>query len=259
MDRRVPPVAALLVAVLLVASPLYLFPHAGQPEYHHSVERIDGSEVPPEVEVRQYANLSAAGKRAFDAALADPSGSAVVHGEANRPPEFFYSDYTDYGRGIYVIEKGGEHYRLETYAGGGFFDAGPFVSVALALLGGAVAVVGGAGWRRGRTRDPAVAAAGGLATLVAVAGADAALGNVVSLLIAVLAVPVGWAAVGATHPARTALGGAAVVAGSLVAVTWATETGGPFTVVTVIALLAPLAAGVGVAGREGWRRLGSEG
>jgi len=255
MDPPVPAVAALLVAVLLVGTPLYLFPHAGQAEYHHSVERIDEGEIPPEVEVRHHANLSAAGQRAFDAALADPDGSAVVHGEANRPPEFFYSDYADYGRGIYVVEKGGEYYRLETYAGGGLFPGELYAAVALALLGGAVATVGAVGWRHGRTRDPAVAAVGGLVVLVAVAAANAGLGDVAGLLLALLAVPVGWFAVGTACPARPALGGSAAAAALLVVATWATGTGGPFTLVTVLAALAVGAAGLAVAARAGRRRL----
>lgn len=255
MDRRVPALAALLVAALLIATPLYLFPHAGQSEYHHSVERIDRSEVPAEVEVRQYGSLSPAGQRAFDAALADPGGTAVVHGEADRPPEFFYSDHADYGRGIYVIEKGDRYYRLETHAGGGFFAAGRFVVAALALLGGAVAVVGAAGVRNRRDREPTVAAAGGLAVLVAVAAANAGLGDVAALLVAAVAVPVGWGAVGATHAAWTALGGSVAVGGLLVAATWATETGGPVTVVTGLAAVAVLAAGLGVVARAGWQRV----
>jgi hypothetical protein len=255
MDRRVPALAALLVAALLIATPLYLFPHAGQSAYHHSVERIDESEIPSEVDVRAYGNLSPAGQRAFDAALAAPDGTAVVHGEADRPPEFFYSDHADYGRGIYVIEKDDRYYRLETSAGGGFFAAGRFVVAALALLGGAVAVVGAVGWRDERRRAPAVAAVGGLAVLLAVAAANAGLGDVAALLIAVLAVPVGWGAVGATHDARGALGGVVAAGGLLVAATWATETGGPFTVIAGLAAVAAAATGLGVAVRAARQRL----
>jgi hypothetical protein len=256
MDERIPAVAALLVAALLLTTPLYLFPHAGQDEYDHSVERIDRSEVPSEVEVRHYGNLSAEGQRAFDAALADPEGDATVYGERNRPPEFFYSDYTDYGQGIYVIEKNDRYYRLETYAGGGLFPGELFAAIALALLGGAVALVGAVGWRREPTHRPAVAAAGGLAVLAAVAAADAGAGDVAGFLLALLAVPVAWAAVGATHRPRTALGGAAASGGLLVAAALLLETGGPVMVVTVLAAALVLAAGLGVAGRWGWERVG---
>ncbi|MFB6304246.1 MAG: hypothetical protein ABEH47_03695 [Haloferacaceae archaeon] len=254
MDRRVPALAALLVAALLVATPLYLYPHAGQDEYHHSVERIDRSEIPSEVEVRHYETLSDEGKRAFDAALADPEGRAVVHGEANRPPEFFYSDYADYGQGIYVIEKGGEYYRLETYAGGGLFPADLFAAAALAVLAGAVALVGAVGWRRERTREPAVAAGGGLAVLVAVAAADATAGNVVGLLVALGAAVLGWFGVGATHRPAAALGGAAGVGSLLVAVTLAARTGGTVTLVAGVAVVLVVATGLGAVGRWGWRR-----
>lgn len=254
MDDRVPAVAALLVAALLVTTPLYLFPHAGQDEYDHSVERIDESEVPSEIEVRHYGNLSAEGKRAFDAALSDPEGDATVYGEANRPPEFFYSDHTDYGRGIYVIQKGGDYYRLETYAGGGLFPGELFAAVALALLGGAVALVGATGWRHGRTRTPAVAGGGGLAVLAAVAAADAGAGDIAGFLIALLAVPVAWGAIGATHRPRTALGGAAASGGLLVAAALPVGTGGPVAVVTGIAAILVLAAGLGAVARAGWQR-----
>ncbi|MEF8819524.1 MAG: hypothetical protein V5A31_06045 [Haloferacaceae archaeon] len=86
---RVPSLAALLVAVALLVSPLVLYPHAGQDEYDHSVERIDESEVPEEVTVRRYENLSAEAQRAVDRAVAAPDGSATVYGETNKPPEFF--------------------------------------------------------------------------------------------------------------------------------------------------------------------------
>ncbi|MFB6080995.1 MAG: hypothetical protein ABEJ81_08360 [Haloferacaceae archaeon] len=258
MDRRVPAIVALLVAASLVAAPTVLFPHAGQPEYYHSVERIDAGQVPDGVTVRRYENLSPAGKRAFDAALDAPDGSAVVYGAANRPPEFFYSDYADYGQGIYVIEKEGRYYRLETFAGGGFFPVDLLAAAALALVGGAVAVVGVAGLRRGRLREPAVAAVGGLAVLAAVAAADAALGTRV-LLVALGAVPVAWAAVGATHAARTALGGAAVVGSVLLVATWATRTGGPVAIAAGMAVLLVLSTGLGVAGRWARRRIASGG
>lgn len=131
-----------------------------------------------------------------------------MFGEANRPPEFFYSDYADHGQGIYVIEKGGQLYRLETFAAGWIFPRNAFETAALVLTGLAVGLAGAVGWRRERRRVPAGFAVGGLATLGLVvapfpAGSPLGVCDSVGVL---LAVPVAWGAVGATHDARTALG-----------------------------------------------------
>ncbi|MFB6280410.1 MAG: hypothetical protein ABEH40_00110 [Haloferacaceae archaeon] len=255
MDRRVPAVAALLVAALLVGVPAVLFPHAGQPEYHHSVERIDRGEVPPEVEVGSYANLSPAAKRAFDAALADPGGEATVYGEDDRPPEFFYSDYADYGRGIYAVEKGGRYYRLTTHAGGGLFPADLFTRTALGLLAGAVAAAGVAGWRRDRTREPAVAAGGGAAVLGGVVAADAAAGGRPRPPGRRRGRPPRLGGGRRDPPAGDGTGRGDRRRGVLVVAARVADGGGTVVLPLGVAGAVVIAAGLGVVGRAGWRRV----
>ena len=55
--------------------------------------------------------------------IESPDGSHTVYGREDWPDRFHYSDYTAPGRGTYAIVYGGQYYRLDTYAGGGF----PFV------------------------------------------------------------------------------------------------------------------------------------
>jgi len=256
-DPRLPGAAALLVAAVLVASPLVLYPHAGQTAYDHSVEPIDRSEVPEEVVVRDYADLSPEAQAAVDAALADPDGSATVYGEANKPPEFFYSDYADYGRGIYVIEKDGGLYRLTTAAAGGIFPRNVFETAALVLTGAAVGLAGAVGWRQERRRVPAGFAVGGLAALglvVAPFPAGSPLG-VLDSIGGLLFVPVAWGAVGATHDVRTALGAAAALAAGVGALALATTTGGLTLIAVVTAVFVGVAAALGAAGRRAWAAL----
>jgi hypothetical protein len=254
-DPRVPSLAALLVALLLLASPFVLYPQVGQAEYDHSIERIDQREIPGEADVRQYEDLSPEAQGAVDRSLADPDGSATVYGEANEPPEFFYSDYTDYGRGIYVIQKDGTYYRLTTYAGGGLLPTGLITAAALALTGVAVGAAGVAGWGRERTRTPLVFAGGGLAVLAAAVASFSPAGpfGAADLFVPLLAVPVAWLAVGATHDGETTLTGAVV---AVVAVTGAVLVGGRGgpTIPLVLGLVGALAAGVGGAGRWAARR-----
>lgn len=249
-DPRVPSLAALVVALLLLGSPLVLYPHVGQAEYDHSVERIDRSEVPSEVDVRQYEDLSPEAQHAVDRAIANPDGSATVYGEANEPPEFFYSDYADYGRGIYVIEKGGTYYRLTTFAGGGFFPADLIAAVALALTGVAVGTAGVTGWRRERVRTPLAFAVGGLAVLAVAATPFSPVGpfGAADLFGPLLAVPAAWLAVGATHEGETTLTGLVV---AVVCVTGAVVVSGRggVAIPLVLGLVGALAAGVGGAGR----------
>jgi hypothetical protein len=139
MDRRVPALFALGVALVLVTAPTYLFPHAGQPVYTHDIERVAASEVPTEADVLRYASLSAEAKAAIRDARTD---DGVVYGEANVPPEFFYSDYAHLNEGIYYIEQNGTYYRLTTYAGGGLFPIDLFLKWGLILLGLGIGLVG---------------------------------------------------------------------------------------------------------------------
>ncbi len=250
-DSRTPSLAALLVAVALLVSPLVLYPHAGQDEYDHSVEQIDKSEVPEEVTVRRYENLSAEAQRAVDRAVAAPDGSATVYGETNKPPEFFYSDYADYGRGIYVIEKGGTYYRLTTFAGGGLFPRGLFETTALVFVAAAVGVAGAAGWREGRRRVPTGFAVGGLAVLALAAVPVPPAGPLSALdpFGLLLAAPLAWLAVGATGERATALGAAGLAGGGALLGATLLTTGGVTLIVGVVGVLVVGAALVGAAGR----------
>lgn len=156
MDRRLPALFALLVAFLLLTSPLYLLPHAGQPEYYHSIERIDTSGIPENVTVLNYTDLSPEAKRAIDKAIASDDNDAVVYGEADKPPEFFYSDYMEVGHGIYFIHKDGTYYQLTTYAGGGLFPIDLWLQWGMLLFGGCLAILSGRSLRDQRQRIPAV-------------------------------------------------------------------------------------------------------
>lgn len=140
MDRRVSLGFALLVAVLLVANPLYSLQDATQLEYDHSTDRIEQGEIPEEIDVLQYDSLSPTAQAAIDQALVDPDGEATVAGEANKPPEFFYSDTTSPNRGQYVIEKNGTYYELSTSAGGGFLGVARPIQQLLQVLGVGVAL-----------------------------------------------------------------------------------------------------------------------
>lgn len=152
-------VFALLVGLVLVVSPLLLFPHAGQQACGNHVE--PAGDVPADAEVVPYSALSPDAQRAFDRALADEDGYATVYGD-RCPSEFRYTDYV----GRYFVEKGGTTYVLETYGEGGFLPvdlvlSGAFVVTGLVLLAaGAVSL-----------RDPAATfpAALGVLGLVAIA------------------------------------------------------------------------------------------
>jgi len=121
MDRNVPALFALGIAVLLVTSPLYLLPNAGKTAYEHHLEEVPAGEVPEEADVLQYENLSSEARAALRDARTD---DGVVYGAANEPPEFFYSDNARLGRGVYYIQQDDTYYRLTTFAGGGLFPAG---------------------------------------------------------------------------------------------------------------------------------------
>jgi hypothetical protein len=130
--------------------------------YAHSIEPIAADEIPDDVTVQQYADLSPEAQQAVDAALASDDGHAVVRGEANEPPEFAYSDTTFWGDGRYAVEKNGDTYELTTRSSGGI-DPSPITERLLQLLGLVVGAVGVLGVRYGRERTTtAVAGVAGL-------------------------------------------------------------------------------------------------
>ena len=155
LDRSALPSLALIVlAVAVVAAGWQAYPYPGAPEYHHSVEPVESVDVPDEAEVLRVDGLSPDARRAFLAALESDDGDAAFYGPQSwdPPAEFFYSDHTSVGQGIYYVEHGGSYYRLYTYAGGTF----PIIEVAVfgafALVGGGLAAVGVSGVRRDRHR-----------------------------------------------------------------------------------------------------------
>ena len=122
MDRR--PFLALLVglvAVSLVGSPVTMADW-GQQAYH-STEQVERADVDSETPILRYENLSNPAQNAVRRAVESPDGDYTVYGREDWPDRFFYSDYVAPGQGRYAVVYEGQHYRLETYAGGGF----PFV------------------------------------------------------------------------------------------------------------------------------------
>jgi hypothetical protein len=244
MDRRLAALLALLVAVPLLATPLYAFPAAGQPAYSHSIESIDRSEVPDDATVYQYADLSPEAQQAVDAALESEDGNAVVRGEANEPPEFFYSDTVQWGEGRYVVEKGGDSYELTTYAAGGI-DFSPVTERLLQLLGLLVGVVGLVGTRYDRERTATAVAgvaalplAGTVVHSVGVAEVDAAV-----LLATLGALCVAVAGFGVVTPRRVGVAVTGLLGLGVVAVAAVTGLGvGVLAPAGLIALSGLLAA-----------------
>jgi len=129
-------VFALGIALLLVTTPVYLFSHAGQPEYHHTVEQVSSSDVPARADVLQFGNLSDNGQAAVRDALTD---AGIVYGEQHKPPEFVYGDALTLGQGLYYIQKDGTYFRLYT-ASGGIIPIQLILLLAFVLLGVSVAL-----------------------------------------------------------------------------------------------------------------------
>lgn len=161
MSRRLPAPFALLVAVLLVASPLAVGA-ASTATYHHDIEPVSQSDVPERATVRHYDALSADAQSAIDDAL---HGDGVIAGEANKPAEFFYSDYARLGQGIYYVEKGGTYYRLSTLSGGGLVFFGPVLNALAIVLGVGIGFVGWLSLRQERRWLPLAVGALGLGYL----------------------------------------------------------------------------------------------
>lgn len=169
IGRHATPAAALLVVgVAFVVVAIVLFPGAGDPAYVHSVESVSEREIPEGADVMEYSALSPEGQRAFRKTLESPDDSYVVRDEAEKPPEFFYSDYAELNRGIYVVRYQGEYYRLSTSSGGGLGFLAYWIKVGLGVIGAFLALVGGVSLARGDERTP-LAVWAGLGSLVALA------------------------------------------------------------------------------------------
>lgn len=122
MDRRQLSVLfAGLVALSLIAAPVTMADWGEQASF--SVEPVEESQIDAETPVLQYRTLSSAGQTAVRRAIESPDDTHVIYGREDFPEEFAYSDYSEPGYGRYAVVYEGQHYRLYTYAGGGF----PFV------------------------------------------------------------------------------------------------------------------------------------
>lgn len=139
-------VFALGIALLLATTPVYLFPHAGQSEYHHSVEQVPRSDVPDRADVLRFENLSDNGQTAVRDALTDDD---IVYGEKNKPSEFVYGDTITLGQGLYYVQKGDSYFQLYT-AGGGIIPIQFILLLAFVMLGINVALMAFLSLRSGR-------------------------------------------------------------------------------------------------------------
>jgi hypothetical protein len=144
-DALLPAVLASLGLLALLGA-VVLYPHAGRTGGHHSVERIEASEVPADAEVLASGDLSREAREAFQKALDAPDGDAVVWGASNLPSEFHYSDE----EGYYHVRYEGAYYLLSTLQAG----AGPVGVVQLGVRGllgvAGVGLLGAGGYRYGR-------------------------------------------------------------------------------------------------------------
>lgn len=149
-------VFALLVALSLVAAPVTMGDWGEQASF--SVEPIDKSQIRDDVPVIRYESLDRPAQEAVRSAIESPDHATVVYGTEDWPDRFFYSDHVSPGNGMYVIVYDGQHYRLTTYAGGGFAFVYWLYELPFALYGILLGIVAVAGFRR-TVGAPAVAAA----------------------------------------------------------------------------------------------------
>jgi hypothetical protein len=119
--RQAVALLAIVVALSLVAAPVTMSDWGEQATF--SVEKVPQSTLDGETPVLEYTNLSADAQTAVRRAIESPEGHYTVYGHEDWPDQFFYSDYSAPGQGLYAIVYEGQYYRLYTYAGGGF----PFV------------------------------------------------------------------------------------------------------------------------------------
>ncbi|MGB9965759.1 hypothetical protein [Halobacterium hubeiense] len=122
MDRGlVLSVFALLVAVSLVGAPVTMADWGEQATF--SADPIEKSDIREDTPLLQYDKLSTSAQDAVRRTIESPDGHYTIFGQDDWPDQFFYSDYSAPGQGLYAIAYDGQYYRLTTSAGGGF----PFV------------------------------------------------------------------------------------------------------------------------------------
>jgi hypothetical protein len=119
--RHAVALSAIVVALSLVVAPVTMADWSEQATF--SVEEVPQSSIEEETPVLAYTNLSVDAQTAVRRAIKSPEGHYTIYGHDDWPAQFFYSDYSAPGQGLYAIIYEGQYYRLYTYAGGGF----PFV------------------------------------------------------------------------------------------------------------------------------------
>lgn len=134
--RQVVALLTIVIALSLVAAPVTMSDWGEQATF--SVEDGSQSDINRETPILKYTNLPADAQTAVRQAITSPNGQYTVYGYEDWPDEFFYSDYSVPGQGIYTIVYQGQYYRLDTYAGGGleflyWLYELPFISYGLLL------------------------------------------------------------------------------------------------------------------------------
>lgn len=110
-----------IVALSLIGAPMTMADWSEQASF--SAQSIEESQVHDETPILQYENLSTSAQNAVRQTIKSSDGYHTIYGSEDWPDQFFYSDYTAPGQGIYAIVYEGEYYRISTYAGGGL----PFI------------------------------------------------------------------------------------------------------------------------------------
>lgn len=148
-DHRILGVGLLVVAVLLVANPLYIFQH---PDEINEVKIGNTYDRTPAANYT-YENLSDPGQKYVRKAIESPTNATQFRGDEKRPPEFTF-DPPENGSGIvagevYRVEYNGTNYTVETFAPPRVVNTETRRSEALIAYGVVLGLVGGMFlWRR---------------------------------------------------------------------------------------------------------------
>lgn len=146
--RHVAGTVFLVAGLAIAAAGFVVVPHPGAAESHHTVEQTTEDEVPERFDVTLFDELSSEAKTAFERALTN-DGRHTAYGDANRPPEWRYTD----NAGYYYVRYEGSVYEVVTFGGSSaFFD---YVIVSLFLVPGLVMAGVGVRWRRRGSRSGA--------------------------------------------------------------------------------------------------------
>lgn len=129
-------IAVGMLALSLIGAPITMADWNEQVGF--SVERIEESQIDAETPILQYESLSTSAQNAIRRAIESPDGDYTIYGREDWPDEFFYSDYSTPGQGLYAVIYEGQYYKLYTYSSAGFLFLYyvyeiPFVAYGLAL------------------------------------------------------------------------------------------------------------------------------